>query len=84
LLSHALGRVRARGLAPAHVDAIVHAERPKLAPHKPAIRRRLAALLGLPQAAVNVKAKTGEGLDAVGEGRAIAATAIVTLVPAPS
>lgn len=84
LLSHALGRVRARGLAPAHVDAIVHAERPKLAPHKPAIRRRLAALLGLPEAAVNVKAKTGEGLDAVGEGRAIAATAIVTLVPAPS
>lgn len=81
LLARALERVRARGLVPAHLDTIVHAERPKLGPHKPAIRRRLAELLSLPEAAVNVKAKTEEGLGPIGEGRAISATAIVTLVP---
>jgi 2-C-methyl-D-erythritol 2,4-cyclodiphosphate synthase len=80
-VAKALERVRARGLVPVHLDTIVHAERPKLSPHKAAIRRRLAQLLGLPESAVNVKAKTEEGLGPIGEGRAISATAIVTLAP---
>ena len=65
------------GWAPASLDTTVVCERPKLAPHVPLMRRRLAGALGLPVDAVNVKAKTNEGLDAVGRGEAIAAHAII-------
>jgi 2-C-methyl-D-erythritol 2,4-cyclodiphosphate synthase len=46
-------------------------ERPKVAPHKEAIRASIAALLEIEAARVNVKGKTHEKVDAVGEGRAI-------------
>ena len=62
-----------------NADLIVHAERPKLAAFKGQIKRSVADLLSVDFNDVNVKAKTNEGLDAVGEGRAIAATA-VTLI----
>jgi 2-C-methyl-D-erythritol 2,4-cyclodiphosphate synthase len=62
-----------------NVDLIVHAERPKLVPFKGQIKRSVAELVGINFADVNVKAKTNEGLDAVGEGRAIAATAITLI-----
>ena len=62
-----------------NVDLIVHAERPKLAPFKGQIKRSVADLLSIDFTNVNVKAKTNEGLDAVGEGRAIAATAITLI-----
>lgn len=81
LLRHTVQRLRQAGLRPLHVDATVHAERPKLKAWKPAMRGTLAAALGLTLEAVNVKAKTGEGLDAVGRGEAIAATALVSVVP---
>ena len=64
-----------------NVDATVGLERPKLAPHIPQIRRRLAATLRLKSDQVSVKAKTGEGLDAVGRGEAIRADAIALLRP---
>jgi 2-C-methyl-D-erythritol 2,4-cyclodiphosphate synthase len=79
LLAAALREVAGRGYAIVNVDVTVHAERPKLRPHKAAIRGELAALLGLPVDAVNVKAKTNEGVDAVGRGEAIACTAVVGL-----
>jgi 2-C-methyl-D-erythritol 2,4-cyclodiphosphate synthase len=79
LLAEILAKVRAKGLRPANVDVNVIAERPRIAPHREAIRERLAALLGLPLAAVSVKARTNEGLDAVGKGQAIAAQAVVLL-----
>jgi 2-C-methyl-D-erythritol 2,4-cyclodiphosphate synthase len=62
-----------------NVDLIVHAERPKMAPFKGQIKRSVADLLGIDFTNVNVKAKTNEGLDAVGEGIAIAATAITLI-----
>ena len=77
-------RLATVGWRPGSVDAVVHAERPKLKAWKPAMRAALAGALGLPPELVNVKAKTGEGLDAVGRGEAIAATAIATVVPAAS
>lgn len=79
LLQEALRAVGGRGFRPANVDLIVHAERPKLKSHKPAIRAELARLLDLPEEAVSVKAKTNEGVDAVGRGEAIACTAVVGL-----
>ena len=78
-----LERVRAllseRGLRIAHIDAIVIAERPKLGPHFPAMRAALAGALGIEPQRINLKAKTNEGMDAVGHGEAIAAQAIATL-----
>src|SRR5258707_14504189 len=59
LLGRALERVRAAGWRPVNLDCTIFAQRPKLAPYKPAIRQRLAELVGLPIDAVNVKAKIG-------------------------
>jgi len=63
----------------ANVDLIIHAEEPSLEPFKKQIKRCIASLLGIDFTAVNVKAKTNEGLGAVGAGEAMAATAVVLL-----
>ena len=62
-----------------NLDVIIHAQLPKLAPYKGQIKRQIAGLLETDFANVNIKAKTNEGLDAVGEGRAIACTTSVLL-----
>lgn len=63
----------------AHIDAVMICERPKLGPHFPAMRERLAAALGIRLEQINLKAKTNEGVDAIGRGEAIAAHAIATI-----
>ena len=63
----------------AHIDAVVITEKPKLGPHFPAMREALAKSLGISTSAINLKAKTNEGVDAIGHAEAIAAQAIVTL-----
>lgn len=73
-----------RGYAVGNADVTVIAERPRLAPHRAAIVARLAELLEVPGAAIGVKAKTAEGIGAVGAGDAIAALCVVGLVGAPS
>jgi len=78
-LKDVLQRVREKGLVPQQVDATIFAEEPKLGPDKSAIRENLARLLGLEADAVNVKAKTMEGLSPIGSGDAIAAQAIAVL-----
>ena len=75
-------RLTADGWRIANLDVVVHAERPKLSPHKTEIRRRLALALGLPPSRVNLKAKTAEGLGPVGRGEAMTADAVVTLAGA--
>jgi 2-C-methyl-D-erythritol 4-phosphate cytidylyltransferase/2-C-methyl-D-erythritol 2,4-cyclodiphosphate synthase len=80
LLARALTVVRTGGFAVANVDATVVLERPKLSAHIDAMRRALAATLGLDEACVSVKAKTNEGVDAVGRGEAIAAHAVAVLI----
>jgi 2-C-methyl-D-erythritol 2,4-cyclodiphosphate synthase len=62
-----------------HVDSTVLMERPKLAPHRDAIRASLAAALEIAVGRVNVKASTGEGLGFVGRGEGVAALAVATL-----
>jgi len=66
-----------------NVDLTIHAEAPKLGPVKGQIRRCIAGLLGMDFAAVNVKAKTNEGLGEIGAGEAMAATAIALLRKKP-
>lgn len=80
LLAAVVKMIGARGFKVSNVDATVLAEKPRLAPFIQAMRDRLAFVLGIGVDRVNVKAKTCEGLDAVGRGEAIAAHAIVMLV----
>lgn len=79
LVEKVVERVRDLGYAAVNADVVIHAERPKLSPFKAAIAGRLADLLGLEPDCVSVKAKTNEGVDAVGRGEAMACTAIVGL-----
>ncbi|HOA71839.1 MAG TPA: 2-C-methyl-D-erythritol 2,4-cyclodiphosphate synthase [Phycisphaerae bacterium] len=76
LLTAALERLAQAGYAVVNVDVTIHAERPKLSPHKAAIRAEVARLLGVDVQAVSIKAKTNEGMDAVGRGEAIACTVV--------
>jgi len=62
-----------------NVDANVVLERPRLRPHIQEMRERLAEVLACEANSVSVKAKTGEGMDAVGEARAVVAQAVVLL-----
>jgi 2-C-methyl-D-erythritol 2,4-cyclodiphosphate synthase len=80
LLAAAVVRVRAAGYEPLNIDSTIVAQQPKMAPHIPAMRARLAEALGLVPEAVNVKAKTAEQMGPVGEGRAIEARAVCLLV----
>ena len=82
LLRRAVAIVHERGLAVGNADVVIMAERPRIGPHAAAMRQRLAETLGVAVEAVSVKAKTGEGVDAVGRGEAIAVHAVATLVPA--
>jgi len=66
-----------------NVDLTIHAEAPRLGPIKGQIRRCIAGLLGMDFSAVNVKAKTNEGLGDIGAGEAMAATAIALLRKKP-
>jgi 2-C-methyl-D-erythritol 2,4-cyclodiphosphate synthase len=79
LLRHVAGLVRDAGLRVVNVDATVVLQAPKVSPHKPAMRARLADALGLDERRVNVKATTGEGLGFVGRQEGAAALAVAAL-----
>jgi len=76
-LEDAVSRALERGWKVINIDATVVCERPRIAPHREAIRSRLEELL--PGAAVNIKGRTHEGLDAIGQGRAVEVHALVLL-----
>ena len=82
LLARSAAIVGAAGWSVTSADVTVVLEKPKLAPFIDAIRAALAAVLGLDAGAVSVKAKTNEGVDAVGRGEAIAAHAVAVLARA--
>jgi 2-C-methyl-D-erythritol 2,4-cyclodiphosphate synthase len=79
LLAEAARRVREKGFEIGNVDSTIIAQAPKLAPHMPAIRAKLAHTLGLEPDQVNVKAKTAEKMGPVGLGQAMEARAVVLL-----
>lgn len=79
LLATVVTRLAAVGLRPSTVDMTIVAGRPRLSAHLPAIRNRVAGLLGLGLDAVNVKASTGNLAGPEGAGRAIGADALVTV-----
>ena len=71
--------VRAAGYEIGNLDATVLAQAPKLAPHIPLMRERIAAALGIPVGSVSIKATTEEGLGFTGERLGIAAHAVTLL-----
>ena len=79
LLARVVWLARAAGYRVGNVDATVMLERPRLRPHVQLMRDRLAQTLAVEVDCVSVKAKTGEGVDAVGEGRAVTVLAVVLL-----
>jgi len=83
MLGHAVELARRRGFAVSNVDAVIIAERPRLAPHIDGIRERLAETLGVTVDRVGVKGKTNEGVGELGRGEAIAVHAVAMLVEAP-
>ena len=79
-VTRAMELVKKAGWRVGNLDATVVLERPRLSIHKNQIRKNLAHVLGTEESAVNVKGKTGEGVDAVGQGRAVEAHAVVLLM----
>lgn len=82
LLRKAYQSVQALGWKVVNVDTTVIAQKPKLAPHIPAMRANIAADLGLPENCVNIKGKTNEKLGYLGRMEAIEAQAAVLLIKA--
>ncbi len=83
LLRRVAGMVTAAGWQIVHVDSVVLAELPRLAPHLAPMRQRLADAMGVATSAVSIKATTTEGLGAIGRGEGIAAQAVATLGSVP-
>jgi 2-C-methyl-D-erythritol 2,4-cyclodiphosphate synthase len=78
-LEHVARLLSEKKFAIEHVDAVVILERPKLGAHFPKMREALAKALGVTADRIHLKAKTNEGVDAVGRGEAIAAYVVATL-----
>jgi 2-C-methyl-D-erythritol 2,4-cyclodiphosphate synthase len=83
-VAEAVRRASRAGYRVSNLDVTVILERPRLAPAKSRMRLNLASLLGVPAERVNVKGKTHESVDAVGEGRALEVHAVVLLERADS
>jgi 2-C-methyl-D-erythritol 2,4-cyclodiphosphate synthase len=79
LLADVVKQIEQAGWKTVNCDLIIHAQEPKLGPHKPAIRANLARILRVNESAINVKAKTGEHVGPIGRGEAIACEAVVLL-----
>ena len=78
-VSQTLARLTREGWRLVNIDVIIFAQEPKLGPVKADIRRNLAELLGIDVTAVNVKAKTGEGVGVIGRAEAISCQAAVLI-----
>ena len=79
LLSRVMWLARERSLHVVNVDSTILLERPKLRPYVDSMRENIAGALGIEIGCVSVKAKTGEGLDAVGQGLAVTVQAAVLM-----
>ena len=79
LLQEAARRVREKGWEFGNIDSTVIAQKPKLAPHIPAMQQRIAQALGIAADQVNVKAKTAESMGPVGELKAMEANAVALI-----
>ncbi|HEY4305891.1 MAG TPA: 2-C-methyl-D-erythritol 2,4-cyclodiphosphate synthase [Gemmatimonadaceae bacterium] len=82
MLRAAVSRVQAKGWRVQQVDVTVVTEQPKIAPHRAAMRERLASVLQVDVDAISVKGKTNEGMGWIGRGEGLACMAVATIVSA--
>jgi 2-C-methyl-D-erythritol 2,4-cyclodiphosphate synthase len=80
LVGHVMEEVRRRGYRVGNLDSVVIAEEPRIAPHVPAMKEKIAGLLGVTEEDVSVKGKTSEKMGPLGRGEGIAAHAVVLLL----
>jgi len=80
IVAHTLGKVAEAGGEIVHLDCTLIAEEPKLKPHYAAMKASVAALFKLPESRVSLKAKSHEGLDAIGRGEAVSCHAVATVL----
>jgi 2-C-methyl-D-erythritol 2,4-cyclodiphosphate synthase len=78
-LEHAAHLLDEKEFSIEHIDAVVILEKPKLGPHFPQMREKLAKALSVSSDRIHLKAKTNEGVDAIGRGEAIAAWVVATI-----
>jgi 2-C-methyl-D-erythritol 2,4-cyclodiphosphate synthase len=83
LLERVVEMVTANGYRLVNADCIIHAEAPKLSPYRETMAGNISAVIGVEPRLISIKATRGEGLGPVGEGRAIAARAVVLLEMIP-
>lgn len=79
LLTHVMGLLEEKGYSVGNVDAVIIAQKPKMAPHIPQMRKNLAEAMGVSETRVNIKATTEEGLGFTGRGEGIASQAVCLL-----
>ena len=82
LLAEVVRLAREQGWVSAHVDLTVVAQSVRVAPHRAAMRRSLAEVLGVAEEVVSVKATTTDHMGSIGRDEGVAAVAVVTVVPA--
>ncbi len=81
MLQAARDAVAAIGWRIVNIDCIVHAQRPRLLPHRQTMRLRIATLLGIDPECVGLKGKTAEGIGAIGQEEAVSAQCVALLAP---
>ena len=79
LLQRVMADLQARGWRVVNADVCLIGERPRLAPHREAMRERIAPILGITPEELNIKATTTEGLGVTGRGEGLAAQAVVLI-----
>lgn len=79
LLNRVMAGLKKKGMAVLSIDAVIVAEKPKLAPYLDAMRAVLSPIVGLPPQRIGLKAKTNEGMGTLGRGQAIACWAVALI-----
>ena len=81
LLEDVMAKLKAKGYRVGNIDTVIVAQAPRLGPHLPAMQKKIAETAGIDPDLVNVKVKSGEGLDAVGREEGMIAHAICLIEP---
>lgn len=81
LLEDVMAKLNAKGYRVANIDTVIVAQAPRLGPHLPAMQKKIAETAGIDPDLVNVKVKSGEGLDAVGHEEGMIAHAVCLIEP---
>jgi 2-C-methyl-D-erythritol 2,4-cyclodiphosphate synthase len=81
LLEDVMGKLKAKGYRVGNIDTVIVAQAPRLAPHLAAMQKQMAETVGIEPDRVNVKVKSGEGLDAVGREEGMIAHAVCLIEP---